>query len=447
MTRTARAPLGATSSAVLWVGVYLTLVSAPLILLLVGEVPPGAGLWWDLSMALGFAGMAILGVQFALTARLRNATAPFGIDIIYYFHRLAAYVGIALVLAHFAIVWLRYPDALGALDPFEAPAYMSAGRIALVLFLVVIATSIWRKPLRIDYEHWRIMHAVLATLAFLMAIVHIQGVGYYTEAPWKRILWMGYTLFWVLLIVHVRIVKPWRMLRTPYRVVDVRPECGACTTLVLEPEGHAGMRFQPGQFAWLTVRGSPFRFEEHPFSFAGSAELAPRLEFSIKALGDFTRTVGDIEPGETAYLDGPYGVFSVDRYPHAEGFVFVAAGVGVAPILSMLRTLADRGDRRRLVLIDANRHWDDVLFRDELETLRERLDLKLVHVLSRPPDGWQGERGHVDAALLARVLPEGAAGVEFFLCGPKGLCDAVQQALHERGVQAGRIHFELFDMV
>lgn len=439
--------LGSTSSAVLWTGVYLALVSAPLVLLLVGEVPPGGGVWWDLSMALGFAGMAIMGVQFALTARLRNATAPFGIDIIYYFHRLTAYVGIGLVLAHFAIVRVRYPEALGPLDPFEAPGHMSAGRAALALFVVVIVTSLWRKQLRIDYEHWRIAHAVLATLAFLLAVVHILGVGYYTHAPWKYALWIGYTLFWALLIVYVRIVKPWRMLRAPYRIVDVRPEHGNTTTLALEPDGHPGIRFAPGQFAWLTLRGSPFRFEEHPFSFSGSAARDGRLEFSIKALGDFTGTVSTIEAGERAYLDGPYGVFGVDRYPDAPGFVFVAAGVGIAPIMSMLRTLSDRGDRRPLLLIYANADLDSVIFREELDSLRGRLDLAIVHVLEHPPGDWNGERGRIDAELLRRALPPDYRDREHFICGPRVVSDIVQRELHTMGVALGKVHFELFDMV
>jgi predicted ferric reductase len=75
------------SSVILWVSVYLVLVLAPLLILMFGEVPPGSGFWRDFSMALGFAGMAMMGVQFLLTARFQRACAPFGIDIIYYYHR------------------------------------------------------------------------------------------------------------------------------------------------------------------------------------------------------------------------------------------------------------------------------------------------------------------------------------------------------------------------
>jgi predicted ferric reductase len=429
-----------------WVCLYLLLVSAPVVVLLVAPGKPGTAWWWDLSMALGFVGLAIMGLQFALTARFRAAEAPFGIDIIYYFHRIVAVLGLALVLLHFVILWIGYPDALGDMHPLRAPAYMTAGRIALLLFIVLIVTSLWRKPLRIDYDHWRIAHALLATAALILAVLHIDGAGYYTEGPWKRPLWIGASLFWVLLIAHVRIVKPWLMLRHPYRVVGVLPEHGRTWTLSLAPEGHDGFRFQPGQFAWLTLRGRPFRFHEHPFSFSGSAE-AQTLKFSIKALGDFTATIGNVRTGERAYLDGPYGVFTIDRYPDARGACFVAAGVGIAPIMSMLRTLADRGDRRPFTLLYANVSWDDVIFREELASLQQRLTLEIVHVLEHPPELWDGFTGRISEDLLRDRLPSPREDFEYFLCGPKPVCDAVQRWWRGMGVPLTRIHLELFDMV
>ncbi|QKT02523.1 ferric reductase-like transmembrane domain-containing protein [Ectothiorhodospiraceae bacterium 2226] len=435
------------SNAFGWGAAYLLLISAPLLLLLLGEVPPGGGFWWDFAMALGFGGMAIMGVQFALTARFRRAAAPFGMDILYYFHRLVALLGVALILAHFGVLRVLYPEALGALDPREASAHMSAGRLALLLFLVLIVSSLWRKPLRLEYSTWRIMHAALATTAFLLAVVHITGVGYYTEALQKWWLWTGYTLFWALLIVYVRVLKPWRALRRPWKVAEVRPERGAAWTLALEPEGHAGIRHKPGQFGWLTLRSTPFRFQEHPFSFSGSAERSGRVEFTIKALGDFTRSIGDVQPGERAYLDAPFGVFSPDRHPDAPGYVFIAGGVGIAPIMGMLRTLADRGERRPLFLIYANKDWEGVIFREELDELTARLELCLVHVLTDPPRGWDGEHGYVDGALLERVLPPESRDYEYFLCGPMPMTAGVRRALAARGVLPTRIHAELFNMV
>ena len=70
-------------TAAFWIAAYLAAVIAPLFALLAGPTPAGGGFWWDFAMALGFAGLAMMGVQFFLTARFKRATAPFGIDLIY----------------------------------------------------------------------------------------------------------------------------------------------------------------------------------------------------------------------------------------------------------------------------------------------------------------------------------------------------------------------------
>ncbi len=435
--------------AVLWAALYLLLISAPLLMLMMaGDIPDGIGLGWDFAMALGFSGVAIMGLQFALTARFRRACAPFGADIIYYFHRLVALVGLALIVGHFMILRIGWPDALGSLNPLDAPLYMTAGRIALLLFAIVIVSSLWRRPLRIEYRLWRIAHAVLATAAFLLAIIHIEGAGYYSQTPQIHWLWLGYTLFWVWLIVYVRLLRPWSIMRRPWRIAGVRAERGRATTLVVEPQRHGGLRFRPGQFAWLTIGGSPFRFDEHPFTISSSAARDDgRIEFTIKALGDFTRTVPAIPPGTKAWVDGPYGVFTTDRHRDAPGFVFIAGGIGITPIISMLRTLADRGDARPLWLFNADSTWDDVTFREEIDALERRLNLNVTYVIDRPPPGWIGARGRITRDLIAMTLPEGYREAHYFLCGPKPMVEAVAAMLDALDVPSSRIHNELFDMV
>lgn len=434
------------SRAVSWTAVYLLLAAFPLLVLLLGPVPAGGGRWWDFSLALGFAGLAMMGLQFALTARFRRATAPFGMDIIYYFHRLAAIGGVALVIGHYVILRTRYPDALGALNPLAAPWQMTVGRLSLMLFVGLIISSLWRKTLGLEYDRWRFWHGVLAVVAVILAAAHVAGVGYYTQTPWKRVVWGGYTGMWLLLLGYIRIVKPWALLRHTYRVTEVRAERGDSWTLTLEPVRQPRLKFRPGQFAWLTLGRSPFHAREHPFSFSGSAEDPVALRFTIKELGDFTRTVRHTPVGATAYVDGPHGVFTTDYHPHAPGFVFLAGGVGIAPIMSILRTLADRGDQRPLRLIFGNATWDRVLFREELEALQSRLNLTVVHVLQQPPPGWPGAVGVLSREVVEKALPPEARANTFLLCGPKPMTDSVQQTLRAARVPLSRIHLELFDM-
>ena len=425
------------SAAALWLGLYLLAVTVPLFALLPAPASAGAGFAWDFAMALGYAGIAMLGVQFALTARFRRATAPFGIDIVYYFHRYLAVLGVAVVLGHYAVFRLAYPAALGSAAPAEAPLHMSAGRLALALFALLIVSSLLRRRLRLEYDGWRIAHAVLAVLAFGAALVHLLGAGRLLDAPWKQALWIVLGVFWVGLVVWVRLLRPWQLARRPWRVVAARPQRARIITLELEPvRPLPPLRFSPGQFAWVSLRAGPFAMREHPFSIASSAADGTRLAFSIKALGDFTSALQEMRVGEIAYVDAPYGTFGIDEEPEAPGSVFVAGGVGIAPVLSMLRTLADRGDARPLWLFYGNRVWDRVAHREELEALQARLSLAVVHVLQEPPAQWSGERGFVTEDLLRRHLPATRHRLAYFLCGPTPMTAAVERALGALSVPA-----------
>jgi predicted ferric reductase len=430
-----------------WLGVYLTLVLAPLFVLLIGPTPPGLGFWWDLSMALGFAGLAMMGVQFVLTARFRHATAPFGIDIIYYFHRYIGIVLLLVVIAHPVLVIVDNPATLGFLNPFVAPWHMGAGVVSMLALIGVVIASVWRKALGIAYEPWRVTHTALAVAAVGLALVHIEGVQYYTASPWKRVLWRVFALSWIAVVCYVRVLRPWLLVRRPYRVSDIAQERGDAWSLALEPRGHQGFSFQPGQFAWLTLGGSPFLMKEHPFSFSSSPMLpGGRVEFTIKELGDFTRTIGRVPRDAVAFVDGPYGAFSIDRHP-APGYVFVAGGIGIAPIMSMLQSLADRGDQRPLLLFYAYRRWERMTFREAIEALRSRLNLTVVFVLEEPPDQWNGERGWITREMLDRHLPEDRLIRHVFVCGPEAMTQAIERHLRGLGVPMSHVHSELFELV
>lgn len=430
-----------------WLGVYLAAVTLPLFALLASVASGGRGFAWDFSMALGYAALAMLGVQFALTARFRRATAPFGIDIVYYFHRYLALFALVLVLTHYLILRIGNPGALGLADPRSAPAHMSAGRLSLLLFVLVVALSLARRALRLEYDLWRITHAALATSAFALALWHMLGAGHYLNTFWKQALWMAYGAFWLGLLGYVRVLRPWRLLRSPWRIAEVRPERGSVWTLVLEPPPGQMLRFSPGQFAWLTLRASPFAMHEHPFSIASSAEHGERIELAIKELGDFSSTIKDCGVGEPAWLDAPYGTFGVDQLPTAAGYALIAGGVGIAPMLSMLRTLADRSDRRPLWLFYGNRTWERVAFREELEGLAQRLELRVVHTLLEPPPDWTGERGYISHDILARHLPPDRLQLEYLICGPTPMTVDVERSLGALSVPAVRVHSEIFDWV
>ncbi|MCJ7499109.1 ferric reductase-like transmembrane domain-containing protein [bacterium] len=434
------------SAGAFWILTYLLLIFTPIFILLIGEQPAGKGFWWDLSIALGFAGLTMVGVQFFLTARFHGATAPFGIDIIYYFHRYLAIFAFVLLFAHPVILILENPALVRYLNPAGAPWHMTAGFFSLLLFAGIISSSLWRKQLKLEYDWWRLAHGTLATAAVILALVHIVTVGEYTGTHWKKILWSLFIFSWVFLLIYIRLIKPWFILKKPYVVVSVAKEPGNIWVLTVRPDGHQGLSFIPGQFAWLTLRHSPFMLKEHPFSISSSATDPSLLEFTIREFGDFTRTIKDILPGEVAYIDGPYGAFSTSRY-HSRGFVFISGGIGITPIMCMLRTLADRHEARPILLFDCNRNWDNIVFREELDTLRSHLNLKVTHILEEPPENWKGETGFLTRDILEKHLLDDRKLFDYFLCGPEPMTKALERVLYAMGVPLRRSHTEIFDLV
>ncbi len=432
---------------IFWLGIYLALVLAPLFVILAGETPTGRGFWREFSIALGYVTLSMMGVQFALTARFKHATAPFGIDIIYYFHRMVSLLAFAFIVLHMVFLYAASPaHLLNSLNPITAPWAGRAALAGMVSFGLVIATSLWRKRFGIGYERWRLWHGILAVAGVLFSIAHIQGAENYITVPWKRILWQGYAVFWIGLLLHVRLIKPYMMLKRPYVITDVKKERGRAWTLTLRPEGHKGLIFMPGQFAWLTIRKSPFAIEEHPFSFSSSAAHLESLSFTIKEIGDFTSTIKDLSAGERVYLDGPYGSFSVDRY-QAEGYVFIAGGIGMAPIICLLKTLADRSDNRPLRLIYATRTLENAAFLEEIDALKTRLNIEVFHVLEDPIESWRGEQGYPTLDVLKRCLPIDRRKYHYFICGPDPMMDMVETALYKLGVPMSRSHSERFNIV
>lgn len=434
------------SKGAFWIGVYLLLILTPLVILLFEPVPPGSGFWWDVSLALGFAGTAMMGILFFQTARFRRVSAPFGIDIIYYFHRQIALVAIVFILAHPVLIFILKPELLELFRPGVAPAHLWGAVVSTLALITLIVTSLWRKQLHIDYDRWRIAHAALAVVALGLAIWHVLSVGHYVDTSWRQQLWGAFSLSWLLLLIYVRLYKPWQQLRHPYRVAEVTPERGDSWTLTLKPDGHAGLQFLPGQFAWLTLGNSPFALKEHPFSFSGSAEQTPTLRFTIKELGDFSSSIKRVKPGQVAYIDGAYGAFSPDRIA-ADGLVLIAGGIGIAPMMAMLRTFADRGETRPLKLLYAYNTWERLTFREELQELEQRLNLEIIWLLKEPPSDWQGESGLISAELLQRRLPLADPDQAYLICGPVVMIELTEKLLHQAGVPLSKIHSELFDLV
>jgi predicted ferric reductase len=284
---------------------------------------------------------------------------------------------------------------------------------------------------------------LLALSIVFIGTIHSIQVSHYLNPFWKKAsiaTLMGASMY---LMVHTRIVRPWKNRKKPYKVVDVKPERGQCWTITLEPIGHRIMRYACGQFTWITINESPFSLQQHPFSIASSVKDIT-ISLTAKELGDFTSTWGQIKPGTKVFLEGPFGSFT----PIPEKNLFlVMGGIGITPAMSMLRTMRDTNDSREAILIYGNNKWEDVTFREELEEISQKINLKVVHILSEPSDDWKGETGYVDQKLLEKHLPKKPDNFMYFICGPMPLMDVTEISLRNLGIDWRTIYTERFEIV
>jgi len=215
--------------------------------------------------------------------------------------------------------------------------------------------------------------------------------------------------------------------------------------LVLRLTGSAELKFFPGQYVDITVPGTD---ETRSFSMANiTSRDGGLLEFVIKVYPDglFSHFLDTrLAVGDQLHLSGPFGVFTLRESPDAE-LIFVGGGAGMAPILSLLRSMAERSIGRKATYYYGARQRRDLCFEKELRELEETLpNFRYIPALSEaaPDDDWDGETGLITDVV--KRLAGNLAGAHAYVCGPPPMVEAAQVMLAAAGVEEKRIYFDKF---
>jgi 3-phenylpropionate/trans-cinnamate dioxygenase ferredoxin reductase subunit len=436
-----------------WLSVLGAIVALPSLayLAMPSSVSPSIdnGLWGRLSVLTGLLALSALVCAAVLPSRLRSLNRAFGIESVIDLHRFLGVVTTALVFAHLACVVAADPRNVALLDLAKAPGRAQAATGATIALVALAALALLRRQARLSYELWRASHIAFASAALVFSAMHVWLLDQLVRDA---------TIGALLMVMAALVIGifgyrwAWRSMFDPsteFVVRDVRRENATVSTLVLEPRSRGGApatswAFAPGQFAWIRLNRSVLA-EEHPFTIASSAHNGT-TEFTIRHAGDFTRAIRTLPQGSPVWVDGPHGAFTNDS-PVASGFVMIAGGVGITPMMSMLRTAAHRGDQRPYRLVVVASKPQDLLFRGELAQLRLHIDLEVTEVLRRPTEGWSGHTGDIDVQLMSVVLAgtERSDELEYFICGPPSLVTDALSVLDLIGVAPQHIHTEQFD--
>jgi len=229
-------------------------------------------------------------------------------------------------------------------------------------------------------------------------------------------------------------------------VEEIEPLTHDIKRLVLRfAEPGQRMLFTAGQYADIRIPGS----EEHrAYSMANTPRSNDHLEFIIKVFpgGRFSSLLeSGIGVGRELVVRGPYGVFMLREKSNSD-IICIGGGSGMAPLWSVLNSMAERGIERKATYYYGARTRKDLFYLERLQQLEERLPgFRFVPALSMATgeDEWDGETGLI-TEVLNRNLEAGQKQMQAYLCGPPPMIDAAIPVLVSKGIGEDRIFFDKF---
>ncbi|WP_170607599.1 ferredoxin reductase family protein [Ruegeria arenilitoris] len=423
---------------------YAITVVLPLILSWIFGGPPRP-FHQELASGFGMLAFSIILVEFVLSGRFKIISNGLGMDVTMRAHQLLARTALAFAFIH---PFLYGGTPSGGPRPWDPTrqltittefAYLSTGIAAFLLLFCLVFLAIGRKKLDFKYETWRLIHGLGALMIAVLLLHHTVYAGRYGSQPELTWFWLVMTGAALGSLLYIYLAVPLRDMGRVWRVKSVTSLTPNQWEITVAPQNHSGLEYKAGQFVWLNVGHGPFSINENPFSICSAPANGPSISFMIKELGDFSRAVGGTKLETVAYIDGPYGSLSIDDRDEP-GVALIAGGVGVAPLLGILREMRASGDPRQVKMVYGNKRFDQIAWRDELG--KE----DITYVLSEPPEGWEGEEGLIDAEIIDRVfsLDQFRSWV-FVLCGPSNMMETIEDHLIKKGTPWHRILSERFD--
>ncbi|MCA9381549.1 hypothetical protein KC678_04750, partial [Candidatus Dojkabacteria bacterium] len=191
------------------------------------------------------------------------------------------------------------------------------------------------------------------------------------------------------------------------------------------------------QFSFLQILNKDVSLEPHPFTMS-SVESEEYLQFSIKELGDWSKSMEKVKVGDKVKVTGPYGHFTTDNFRESKKQVWIGGGIGITPFLSKIRSELTQKSCEDIYLIYSERNKENASFMHEITKLDD-IETHLKSIIH-----FSDEQGF----LSADQISEWVCGFEdtiFLMCGPKPMTESISKQLISKGIKPDDIVFEFFD--
>ena len=234
------------------------------------------------------------------------------------------------------------------------------------------------------------------------------------------------------------LARPDPMLPRPFLVRRTRQDTRDTYTLQLEPADGEPLSWAPGQFIMLHA----FGVGEAPISITGDHTRTDRLEHTIRNVGSVTAALIAAAPGTVLGVRGPFGTGWEVATGQGADVVFVAGGIGLAPLRpAILELIGRRADYDRVLLLYGARTPEDILFGDDLRSWAERHGIVVEVTVDNGQHAWRGRVGLV--TQLITMAGFDAVPALALVCGPEVMMRYAAQALSGRGVQPERLRLSM----
>lgn len=228
------------------------------------------------------------------------------------------------------------------------------------------------------------------------------------------------------------------MLPRPFHVVEIKRELSDTFTMVLRPEDGGKFNFLPGQFNMLYV----FGVGEIPISISGDNNESAVLVHTTRAVGKVSQALDNLKNGDVIGVRGPYGTYWPLSVAEGMDVVFVAGGIGLAPLRpAIYQALNERHKYNNIAILYGARTPEDILFYDEVAQWRTRFDLDVQVTVDRATGDWKGKVGVVPKLVATGGFDRN--NVVVYTCGPEIMMHYTCKALQERGVSNDRIFLSM----
>lgn len=390
---------------------------------------------------LGVTAGILVFCQVLLVSRFKILDRMFSLNRIYTLHRINGMTIATLALLHPVLIIAAEKFTLFPFEKRYWPEFLGVCVLTLIVFLVITAN--WRTIFGMAYHKWLRFHRMGTLLAIALMPIHILFVSETFKSGLPRVFILIASGVILVLIVR-RLYRRIFPCKKRFVVSSVEPVARNTVSVDVRPCEGKVPEYIPGQFAFITPFSEHVPKEEHPFTIASSPSRPDTLQFVVRILGDWTHTIHRLKIGDPVCIDGPYGLFSHVVWPESDPVVMIAGGIGITPMLSMLRYMADTKDQRKVLLIWSNKTGEYIVFPEEFEDLERRLRrFRMVHVFTGNTTAGDKKK-RLDKVKLERLLVECSRKSRVFVCGPPGMIKDVSRALKKIGFSSNRVYKEEF---